>query len=450
MLKERIRKLNKFKIDDGAIVYWMDRERRVSDNWALICAQKMAENLSKELVVIYVLPNEYLNSAHRNHLFMIDALIEIEQKLLSKKIKFKVILGDPESEVLKFINQYKIGSLVTDFSPLKTPRSWREKILKEIKIAFFEVDSRNIIPCWIASNKQEFGAYTIRPKIKNLLDQYLDLFPEINSNKINSDIKLSKNNWNEIKNYVGGIKNIPLLKNFKGGELAAKKVLNYFFKNKLKNYSEKRNDPTQEQISNLSPYLHFGMISSQRIALEIKNIDAPQIDKDDFLEELIIRRELSDNYCFYNKDYDNPNGFPNWAKQTIEIHKNDKREYIYSLEEFESAKTHDPLWNAAQNEMLITGKMHGYMRMYWCKKILEWTKCVAEAQKIAIELNDKYELDGRDSNGYTGIAWSLGGVHDRAWFEREVFGKIRYMNFNGCKRKFDIQKYINKFSSEYR
>jgi deoxyribodipyrimidine photo-lyase len=166
-----------------------------------------------------------------------------------------------------------------------------------------------------------------------------------------------------------------------------------------------------------------------------------------FLEELVVRRELADNFCWYAKDYDKTSCFPDWAQKNLEKTRKDKREYIYDLDEFEEAKTHDELWNAAQMEMVTTGKMHGYMRMYWAKKILEWTPDVQTAMDIAIELNDTYELDGRDPNGYAGIAWSLGGVHDRAWFARPVFGQIRYMNAKGCKSKFDTDAYIEKWTT---
>jgi len=158
----------------------------------------------------------------------------------------------------------------------------------------------------------------------------------------------------------------------------------------------------------------------------------------------VVRRELSDNYCFYNRAYDSTAGFPRWARETMEVHKNDPREYIYPLADFEAARTHDQLWNAAQNEMVYTGKMHGYMRMYWAKKILEWTQSPEQAMEFAIYLNDKYLLDGRDPNGYSGIAWSIGGVHDRAWGERPVFGKVRYMSYKGSKSKFNIEAYMAK------
>jgi len=163
------------------------------------------------------------------------------------------------------------------------------------------------------------------------------------------------------------------------------------------------------------------------------------------LEELVVRRELSDNFCFYNPNYDRFAGFPEWARKTLDAHRTDRREHIYSLDNFENAGTHDDLWNAAQIEMTVKGKMHGYMRMYWAKKILEWTETPEDALDVATYLNDKYELDGRDPNGYTGIAWSIGGVHDRAWGERPVFGKIRYMSYNGCKSKFNVKEYIEKY-----
>jgi deoxyribodipyrimidine photo-lyase len=194
--------------------------------------------------------------------------------------------------------------------------------------------------------------------------------------------------------------------------------------------------------SNLSPYLHFGQISAQRVALEVSSSSVEESPQQQFLEELIVRRELSDNFCYYNRNYDSIDGFPSWARTSLDKHAKDRRPYIYSLERFEHAETHDELWNAAQMEMIRTGKMHGYLRMYWAKKILEWTRNAADALKIAIFLNDRYELDGRDPNGYAGCAWSIGGVHDRAWFERPVFGKIRYMSYNGCKSKFDVESYI--------
>jgi len=222
------------------------------------------------------------------------------------------------------------------------------------------------------------------------------------------------------------------------------KQLGNFLEHKLAGYERDRNDPNKDGQSGLSPYLHFGQISAQRIALEVLK---SMKDAGSFLEELIVRKELSDNYCYYNQHYDDMQGFPAWAKTSLSEHEKDRREYLYTLQELELARTHDDLWNAAQQEMLQTGKMHGYMRMYWAKKILEWTESPAAAQAAAIHQNDRYELDGRDPSGYTGIAWSLGGVHDRAWKERAIFGKVRYMSYNGAKSKFDVKTYISKWSN---
>jgi deoxyribodipyrimidine photo-lyase len=228
----------------------------------------------------------------------------------------------------------------------------------------------------------------------------------------------------------------------KPGEKAAQSALYGFVEEKLGGYDRDRNNPNKTGQSDLSPYLHFGHISAQRIALEVIKEKAASESRDAFLEELIVRRELSDNFCFYNDHYDSVEGFPEWAKKTLDQHMKDKRPYLYSLEDFEEARTHDDLWNAAQMEMVKCGKMHGYMRMYWAKKILEWTRSPEEAMETAIYLNDRFELDGRDPNGYAGIAWSIGGVHDRAWNEWNVFGKIRYMSYNGCRSKFKTDSYI--------
>jgi deoxyribodipyrimidine photo-lyase len=226
------------------------------------------------------------------------------------------------------------------------------------------------------------------------------------------------------------------------GEQAASTRAQDFIKTKLAAYGDKHNDPTEVGQSNLSPYLHFGHLSAQRLALLVLG-SSPSASGEMFLEELIVRRELADNFCYYESNYDNPQGFPIWAQKTIAEQATTSRAYLYTRAQLEKALTHDDLWNAAQHQLVATGKMHGYMRMYWAKKILEWTKSAEQAMAFAIYLNDKYELDGRDPNGYAGIAWSIGGVHDRAWFNKPVFGKIRYMSYNGCKSKFAIDRYID-------
>ncbi|MHC1704459.1 MAG: deoxyribodipyrimidine photo-lyase [Tenuifilaceae bacterium] len=441
--KNRVRILKEAEIKTaGPIIYWMSRDQRVNYNWALFYAYEKAHENNQSLIVVFVLAPSFGEANLRHYDFMLKGLEEVEKKLSEKGIKFSLLKGDPIQVLTEYIKTNKVSLVVSDFDPLIIKRDWKNKLNSIITIPHHEVDTHNIVPCWIASNKLEFGAYTIRPKIKRLLSEYLTDFPEIPINPITTNLI----NWADVLDWLNLSDDVKPISWINSGETEAKKMLFDFIKTGLSGYSTRRNDPNENGQSNLSPYLHFGQISAQRIAIEVMKSATPNDDKAVFLEELIVRRELSDNFCFYNPDYDSISGFHSWAKETHKIHRDDKREFLYSLEEFEFSKTHDPLWNAAQMEMVKTGKMHGFMRMYWAKKILEWTSSPEEAMQTAIYLNDKYSIDGRDPNGYTGIAWSIGGVHDRAWGEREVFGKIRYMNYNGCKRKFDVDKYINRIN----
>lgn len=471
MNTSRIMSLNTKQIGDGPVVYWMDRDMRIHDNWALIHAQTIANQQKVPLIVVYNLVVNFLEGSYRQWDFKIKGLQEIEQTCHEKNIPFFLIIDTDGKQtpelIVDFCNQHAAGALVTDCSPLRIQRNWKEKVAKHISCSMVMVDAHNIVPVWITSTKQEYGAYTLRPKIHKLLPEFLDEFPTLRKHTITYPKKVPKIDWGTLqKTKQVDKKNIPV-DWIIPGEKHAKKTLKEFITNKLAHYGTERNDPLAEAQSNLSPYLHYGMISPQRVVLEIldyiqfpiqKVLDASKnkasVDTDRpltlidhagaFLEELIVRRELSDNFCWYNENYDNTEGFPDWAKKSHQRFRHDKREYVYTLKQFEQAKTHDELWNAAQLEMVTTGKMHGYMRMYWAKKILEWTPNVEEAMKIAIYLNDTYELDGRDPNGYAGIAWSIGGVHDRAWFERPIFGQIRYMARSGCEKKFNVQEYIKK------
>jgi deoxyribodipyrimidine photo-lyase len=445
MNKNRVRSIRTGKIGSGPVVYWMSRDQRVHDNWALLFAQKLAIEKKQPLTVVFSLVTEFLSAAIRHYGFMIKGLQEVETELAKKNIGFSLLTGSPENEISRFIKKNKISSLITDFDPLKIKRGWKQAVAEKIDVPFYEVDAHNIVPCWKASSKQEFGAYTIGPKINRLLPEFLEDFPLLKKHPFSLSSHPSKTDWKKATRTLKANKTVSEVDWITPGEKTARTALKYFLQNRLPTYDEQRNDPTLDGQSNLSPYLHFGQLSAQRVALETSKASANKQAREAFLEELIVRRELSDNFCFYNENYDNFKGFPDWAKKTHEVHRKDRREYLYSRDEFEQAKTPDDLWNSAQIEMVEKGKMHGYMRMYWAKKIFEWTASPEEALDIAIYLNDKYELDGRDPNGYTGIAWSIGGVHDRAWFERPVFGKIRYMNYNGCKSKFNVRAYIDKF-----
>ena len=452
VLEKRVRRLNsaEFKAS-GNVVYWMSRDQRVQDNWALFYAQQKAGEIHKTVEVVFCLKPGILNSHVRNYLFMLEGLKQVAIELAELNIKFSVLLGEPDIEIDGYLRANHSSILVSDFSPLRIKQEWNNKLIKKLDIPYYEVDTHNIIPVWLVSDKQEFAAYTIRPKIHRLLDEYLDDFPVIKKQKPLSGLLPIQ--WGKIFDVLK-FTDVSSPKWIKSGNKIASETLKDFISCGLENYDTDRNDPTKLAQSNLSPYLHFGHISAQRIMLELKKAK-PNLkmgkeykikypNENAFIEELVVRRELAENYCFYNFNYDNYKGLPAWARISLDEHKKDKREHVYVVDDFEQACTHDELWNAAQKEMLYTGKMHGYMRMYWAKKILEWTTSPDQAIEIAVLLNDKYELDGRDPNGYAGIAWAIGGLHDRPWIERKIFGKIRYMNFNGCKRKFDVAKYIEQ------
>jgi len=442
MKKERIRTLSDGQKIKGPVIYWMSRDQRASDNWALIYAQEMALKQGTPLMVIFCLVPEFLGASIRQFSFMLKGLKKTEEYLKKNNIVLKLLIGHPKEKIPDFVGRNKISALVTDFDPLRIKRTWKKDIINAVDIPVYEVDAHNIIPCWSASPKQEWAAYTFRPKVNLVLNEFLDEFPDIKRHPFTWKGDRKEIQWEKVINKLNVDRTIGELDWIKPGERSAKKMLDDFLTKRLKDYATVRNDPNQNGQSGLSPYLHFGQLSAQRTALEIIKVKVEKKEKEAFIDELIVRRELADNFCFYNQYYDDFEGFPDWAKKTLDLHRKDKREYLYPTELFEQAETHDELWNAAQIEMIQTGKMHGYLRMYWAKKILEWTKSPEEALRTAIYLNDKYELDGRDPNGYTGIVWSIGGVHDRPWFERPIFGKIRYMSSGGAQKKFDVQKYI--------
>ena len=427
----------------GPVVYWMSRDQRTRDNWALLFAQDIALNFKRPLLVVFCIVPDFLGSLMRNFIFMIEGLKQVEADLTAKNIPFSLLRGQPEEQLPLFLTTNRAACLVTDFDPLRVKRQWKERVAAKIAVPFHEVDAHNIVPCWSASSKQEYGAYTIRRKITGALQDFLHEFPSLKKHPFPAKGNLYGADWGAAGRSLKANNSSPAITWLAPGEKAARAALSSFIRKGLSSYPGRRNDPVQSGQSGLSPYLHFGTLSAQRVALAVGAAGVPKVAKEAFLEELIVRRELADNFCFYNDLYDSFAGFPDWAKKTLDAHRQDRREYLYTLEQFEGASTHDTLWNAAQMEMVGRGKMHGYLRMYWAKKILEWSPSPEEAITAAITLNDRYELDGRDPNGYAGIAWSIGGLHDRAWGERPVFGKIRYMSYGGCRSKFDVRAYEN-------
>jgi deoxyribodipyrimidine photo-lyase len=439
MLQEpnRIKQLNDLKVKKGKyVLYWMQSSQRVEYNHALIYAIKKANKLNQPLLVTFGL-TEYPEANMRHYKFMLEGLTQVQKKLLKKGAGIYFKYKDPIDLVIELLKDASLT--IIDRGYLRINKKWYKKLIGKASCPVVQVESNLVVPVETASIKEEYSAATLRRKITPLIDKFLnhERLPEIQQSYRLENNQISLENISDLKLYGQN-----RFSSFKGSYSEARKLLEEFIALKLDGYHDKKNDPTLDFVSNMSPYLHFGQISPVEIALIIKETDSQGSSA--YLEELIIRRELAVNFVHYNQFYDSIECLPEWCLRTLNEHITDSRQYIYTKKEFENSETHDPYWNAAQKEMVQTGKMHGYMRMYWGKKIIEWTKTPKEAYKICLFLNNKYELDGRDPNGYAGVAWCF-GKHDRPWKERPIFGKIRYMNDRGLERKFKIKKYAERW-----
>ena len=380
----------------------------------------------------------------RQYRFMIGGLAVVAGECLAHNVAFRIITGDPGEVLPRALAQSGCGLLVTDFDPLRIKRRWRERVLADTICPVHEVDAHNIVPCRFRVRQARIRPPS--PSVRkstgcspacSLTSPRLRCIPFRRPHTARTaDFRTLIDTLDVATD--GFAARIPT-----PGPDAAPRALEAFIATGLDRYADTNGDPVADTTSRLSPYLHFGHIAPQRAARAILDTVGPDHPGGTaFLEQLIVRRELADNFCRYCPEYDSLDRIPNWARMTLDEHRNDPRDYIYDDDAFEAGQTHDPLWNAAQKELLHTGFMHNYLRMYWAKKILEWSPAPEDALATAIRLNDTYQLDGRDPNGYAGIIWSIGGVHDRAWGERPVFGKIRYMSYTGCRRKFDVDAYI--------
>uniref|UniRef100_A0A1I8QBG2 Deoxyribodipyrimidine photo-lyase n=2 Tax=Stomoxys calcitrans TaxID=35570 RepID=A0A1I8QBG2_STOCA len=451
--KKRVRILSNVKeVDDcrGPIVYWMSRDMRVQDNWAFLYAQLLALKLELPLVVVFCLVPKFLNATIRHYKFLLGGLEEVAAECENLKIPFQLLMGPAKDRVPQFVEKNGVAAVVCDFAPLRVPMQWVEDVKNNLAdtVPLIQVDAHNVVPVWVASDKQEYGARTIRNKINTKLGEFLTEFPPVVEHKYKLKKNLDSVDWKKAYNSLECDMSVDAVPGVNPGYKAACAQLENFCR-RIRLFGEKRNDPTVNALSGLSPWFHFGQISVQRCVLAVREYKGKHKESvEAFCEEAIVRRELADNFCYFNKNYDNLKGLHEWAAKTLNDHRKDKRTPCYSLEEFETCHTHDDLWNSAQIQLAKEGKMHGFLRMYWAKKILEWSESPEKALEIAILLNDKYSLDGRDPNGYVGCMWSIGGIHDQGWAERPIFGKIRYMNYQGCKRKFDVKAFVARYGGK--
>jgi deoxyribodipyrimidine photo-lyase len=431
-----------------AVVYWMQRAQRAVDNPALETAIRAANLLKKPVVVFVGIVRDYPNANLRSYSFFAEGLKAVARGLERRGIGF-VLRAWPENDLIKFCDEVSPCLVVGDENPIREPERWRQTFARKLRVPFWTVDADVIVPSRLLL-KEQYGARTIRPRINSLLDEFLvpvgQAKPHVPWQPKKKTVSLSPG--------ADLLQNLPInrsvapVASLTGGTDEGLKLLKSFLRGRLAGYDEGRNHPEQDHTSRLSPYLHFGHLGAHTVALAVKESGAPVRDREAFLEQMIVRRELAINFCRYNPHYDSLKCAEPWARRTLAEHARDEREYLYSERQLENVETHDPLWNAAQRQMVATGWMHGYLRMYWAKKILEWTRSAEEAFAIAVRLNDRYELDGRDPNGYAGIAWAIAGKHDRAWGpERPVYGKIRYMSYASTSRKFDSKAYIARVNA---
>jgi deoxyribodipyrimidine photo-lyase len=441
--EERISKLNGHKIRKGRyVVYWMQASQRARYNHALEYAAMLANESGLPLLVFFGVTDSFPEANERHYRFMLEGLKDTKAALRARGVGMLVLHRSPERGVVDISGEASM--VVTDRGYLRIQREWRDYAARRLGCPLIQVESDVVVPVEAASTKEEYAAATIRSKINTKLERYLVPLKARRVKKPSLDLARGSFGIEDTEAALSRLRidsSVGRVKGFPGGTSEAVRRLKRFIRTKLDDFDSLRNDPTRDCLSGMSAYLHFGQISPVYIALKIKEARSPGTAA--YLEELVVRRELSMNFVYYNPAYDSFKAVPAWARKTLARHERDKRPYTYTLRQLENAETHDPYWNAAQDEMRLTGKMHGYMRMYWGKKIIEWARTPEHAFRTALRLNNKYELDGRDPNGFAGVAWCF-GKHDRPWGERPVFGQVRYMNDKGLRRKFDADGYVDR------
>ena len=443
----RIQSLNNLDTVKGKyVLYWMQQSQRADNNHALEYAIQEANRLRCRVLVAFGLTDSYPEANLRHYAFMLEGLQETRAALAGRGIQMVVQLGSPPDVALALGKEACL--IVCDRGYLKHQRTWRHEVAAKAPCRVVQVESDVIVPVEVVSPKAEYAARTIRPKIHRHLEDYLNGLKKTKVGFPSLGMPIDGLNLKRMEDVLAGLKidrGVPAVSpHLAGGTAQAKARLARFIQHRLPHYAQNSNQPQTDDISHMSPYLHFGQISPLYVALEVlQATNVAQSVKEAYIEELVVRRELAMNFVYHTPDYDNYTCIPGWAKATLLEHRNDRREFIYTRRQLENAETHDPYWNAAMLEMKHTGFMHNYMRMYWGKKILEWSRTPQHAYRTTLALNNTYFLDGRDPNSYAGVAW-IYGVHDRAWKERPIFGKVRYMAASGLERKCDIDGYVNK------
>jgi deoxyribodipyrimidine photo-lyase len=406
--EERVRILNDARIRNGDyVLYWMQSSHRTEENPALRYAIERADQAHLPLIVYFGLWQSYPEANLRHFRFMLEGLAEVGHSLKARGIRIVIRTEPPDKGVCALAKNAALA--IVDRGYLRLQQSWYRNVAEQCRCPLVQVEGNVVVPVEVASQKEEYSAATFRPKITRLLDRFLHPaetgIPQHSSLSLDLPT-LADESTKTLLEPLTIDRTVPASGLFTGGTAEANRRFEQFLKNRLDGFADNRNDPGGDGGSDMSPYLHFGQVSPVTLALRAQ--DQGGSGTPAFLEELIVRRELAVNFVRYNDRYDTFASLPAWAQKTLAQHQADLREYGYSPDELEQAATHDPYWNAAQQEMMKTGKMQGYMRMYWGKKILEWSKTPQDAYSVALHLNNKYEIDGRDPSGYAGVAWCFG------------------------------------------
>ncbi|WP_182085027.1 deoxyribodipyrimidine photo-lyase [Aureimonas sp. ME7] len=429
--------------DKRYVLYWMQAAKRVSTNHALEYAVERANELDLPLVCVFGMTDAFPDGNARHYHFMVEGLAEVEKEMAKRHVRFVLRLGDPDAVALALSEHAALA--ICDRGYLKIEKLWRKRLADRIECPLIQIETEVVVPIETASPKHEYAARTLRPKVVRLRDEFMvplktrDLKRHGNRLELGDTLDLS-----DVAKLVASMKldhSIGSVRRFRGGTAEAQKRLKAFLSGPFATYGEDRNHPEAGAASHMSPYLHFGQIAPLEIALAVRAArKGGDEDKAAYLEELLVRRELAINHVFYEERYDSYECLPDWCRKTLGEHEGDEREHVYTEKKLAAGETHDEYWNAAMREMRETGFMHNHMRMYWGKKIVEWSRSPQAAFKTALALNNRYFLDGRDANSFTNIAW-LFGLHDRPWGRRPVFGSIRYLGPASLK-KFDADAYV--------
>ena len=427
------------------VLYWMQQSQREACNHALEAAVTHANRLGLAVLVGFGLTANYPDANARHYTFLLEGLRDVRAALVARGIGFVLRLGAPDAVALDLARDAAL--VICDRGYLRHQKQWRRNVADHAGCRVIQVEADVIVPVDLVSQHMEVAARTIRPKIQKLRNDFLVPLRrrrvEVSAERIGEVQSADIADIPALLSELAVDQSVKAVSRFRGGTEEAQRRLETFVSENLSDYAEGRREPAAERVSFLSAYLHFGQISPLEIALAVAKADSADNDRRAYLDELIIRRELAMNFVEHQPDYDNFACIPKWARETLQHHRADHRLHGYTQDQLERAETHDPYWNAAMKEMLFTGYMHNHMRMYWGKKILEWSSDPETAFKTALALNNRYFLCGRDANSYANVAWCF-GLHDRPWPERPIFGKVRSMTASGLERKVDIDAYVRR------